>query len=88
MTIRDQILGKPERIPLEVLIDKVVADLFHVFSGNGYKHVGFQLLVQNLEDNDMAGGGNLRPEGAETLLKNALSRVQEVLEEDKKPLPN
>jgi hypothetical protein len=71
-----------QRIPLGMLVDKICTDLFLVFAGNGYKRVGFQLVVQNLEDDEMTGGGNLRPEGAKTLLTNALATVEGMIEDD------
>jgi len=69
-----------ERISLEPLVGNIVRDLYYVLRGNGYKNVGFQLIVQNLEDNEVAGSGNLNPEGVRTLLTNALSTVEEHIE--------
>ena len=75
--------AKPERIPLGVLVGDIVGDLYLVLAGNGYKNVGFQLIVQNLEDNEVAGSGNMKPEGVITLLNNALATVNEHIENEK-----
>lgn len=74
-----------EPIPLEMLVQAIVRDLFLVFAGNGQKNVGFALVVQNLTTNEITMSGNLRPAGMKTLLENALVHVPE--DEHEPPAP-
>lgn len=63
---------RKQSMPLDMLIQAVVKDLFLVFAGNGYPNVGFALLVQDLSEEDsFAMSGNLQPEGMEVILDNA-----------------
>ena len=68
-------LVTPPAMPLEMLLNKIGQDLFLVLGGNGYRQVGFTLIVQDLRDDEMAMVGNLKPDGLEALLENAIDRV-------------
>lgn len=78
-----------ERMPLPLLVNKIATDLFLVLAGNGYKKVGFALVVQNLEEDetgnvDLCCSGNLRPPGIKALLENVLIQMGHDAEEEKK----
>lgn len=66
-----------DAVPLEMLAQRICNDLFLVFAGNGYKHVAFQLIVQDLTNDEVAMAGNLRPEGLRAMLTNALACIPE-----------
>lgn len=74
----EKFFPKPEqRMPLELLLNKIGSDLFLIFAGNGYRNLGFSLIVQELDgDQQMAQTGNLRPVGLKVLLENLLCQME------------
>lgn len=84
MTLADKILGKvhEDRIPLEVLLERVVTDLYMVFRQNGFKSIGFTLIAHALDSEDVCAMGNLKPDGIKVLLENCLEEMNKVAEAD------
>lgn len=77
-----------EKLPLEMLLQRIGTDLFLVFAGNGYKDVGFTLIVQDLTNDSLAMSGNLRPAGLRAVLTNALATIPEEDDDTPRVLPS
>ena len=88
--LAEQLMGKtePDRIPLDLLVNKIVSDLYLVFRGNGFKSIGFTLIAHDTTTGDSAASGNLKPEGIKALLENCLDEMNKVEPPEDKSLPN
>ena len=65
-----------DKLPLEMLLQRITTDLFLVFAGNGYKKIGFTLIAQELDGEEQMGmAGNLRPDGLRAILTNAIESL-------------
>ena len=75
-----------ERIPLELLLSKVLQDLYLVFHGNGFKQIGFTIIAHAPDTGETAAVGNLKPDGIKALLEQCLYEMNKV-EPEQKDLP-
>jgi hypothetical protein len=66
-----------ERMPLNLLLDRICNDLYLMFRANNYKDIGFTLIAHATDTGEGAASGNLKPDGVKALLEDCLERINE-----------
>ena len=70
---------KPEenRMPLEMIAQKIARDLLLVFAGNGFKGVAFSLIVTDPATDETTIAGNLKVPGIKEQISIVLGKIVE-----------